>query len=199
MLTRCLFKKVFQLHARTQAPDHYSVLGVTRAATATEIKLKYYELAKIYHPDINKDSDAQLKFTHISKVQNALQRHMKFFLTSRREARTILKTIFMANSQRQNLITGSKAGWRVKSSIGDIIQNLIHLIPMMSSSKRIAHFLNQEEEKILTWILVSAFSNQCTGQKSRSNSHRNKRAKVAANRKCLYAWVVGVKRQYTTG
>lgn len=110
MLSRCLLKKVFQLHARPQNPDYYSVLGIARTATASEIKLKYYELAKIYHPDLNKDEGAQLKFTHISKVLISVQRHMKCCLTHPKEVPTIPKITFMGSRQRHSLIMGSKAG-----------------------------------------------------------------------------------------
>ena len=63
------YRSLFRLHQfRNQSIDYYSVLGVPKTATAAQIKLKYYELAKIYHPDVNKEADAQNKFTHISKV-----------------------------------------------------------------------------------------------------------------------------------
>lgn len=49
--------------------DYYEVLGVPRNASAKEVKKAYYQLAKKYHPDVNKnDPTSQKKFTEVSEA-----------------------------------------------------------------------------------------------------------------------------------
>src|SRR6185436_20344904 len=52
--------------------DFYDALGVSRDATAEEIQREYRKLARTYHPDINKDPDADNRFKEISEAYDVL-------------------------------------------------------------------------------------------------------------------------------
>ena len=53
--------------------DYYGVLGVTKSASADEIKKAYRKLALKYHPDRNKgDKSAEAKFKEASEAYHVL-------------------------------------------------------------------------------------------------------------------------------
>jgi len=53
--------------------DYYKTLGVSKSATAKEIKKAYYQQAKKFHPDANKDdADAEKKFQKVSEAYECL-------------------------------------------------------------------------------------------------------------------------------
>lgn len=52
--------------------DYYEVLGVSKGASADELKKAYRKLSKQYHPDINKADDAADKFKEISEAYEIL-------------------------------------------------------------------------------------------------------------------------------
>ncbi|XVE76678.1 hypothetical protein DITRI_Ditri13aG0000900 [Diplodiscus trichospermus] len=60
--------------ATVSARDYYDTLGVSKNATASEIKKAYFALAKKLHPDVNKDDpEAEQKFQEISKAYEVLK------------------------------------------------------------------------------------------------------------------------------
>jgi molecular chaperone DnaJ len=52
--------------------DYYEILGISKSASKDEIKSAYRKLALKYHPDRNKDKDAEERFKEISEAYAAL-------------------------------------------------------------------------------------------------------------------------------
>ncbi len=53
--------------------DYYEVLGVDRKATAEDIKRAYRKLARKYHPDVSKESDAEARFKEVGEAYETLK------------------------------------------------------------------------------------------------------------------------------
>ncbi|MEA2083902.1 MAG: DnaJ C-terminal domain-containing protein [Thermodesulfobacteriota bacterium] len=53
--------------------DYYQTFGVSRDAPQDEIKRVYRKLARKFHPDVNKDPDAELKFKELSEAYEVLK------------------------------------------------------------------------------------------------------------------------------
>ncbi len=74
--------------------DYYKILGVERTASSRQIKAAYTRLAKIYHPDINKDPASLKKFQEITEAYNIignLENRLKYSLLLVREKKLIEK------------------------------------------------------------------------------------------------------------
>ena len=53
--------------------DYYEVMGVARDATQDDIKRAYRKLARKYHPDVNKESDAEERFKEVGEAYEVLK------------------------------------------------------------------------------------------------------------------------------
>jgi molecular chaperone DnaJ len=57
--------------------NYYDILGLDKNSSFKDIKKKYNELVMKYHPDVNKEADAEEKFSKIQEAYNVLSNENK--------------------------------------------------------------------------------------------------------------------------
>src|SRR5829696_736555 len=57
--------------------DYYQVLGVARNASPEDVKRAYRQLARKYHPDVNKEPDAESRFKELTEAYEVLSDERK--------------------------------------------------------------------------------------------------------------------------
>lgn len=57
--------------------SYYEILGISQAATAEEIKKAYRQMARVWHPDVNKEEEAESRFKMINEANQVLNDSMK--------------------------------------------------------------------------------------------------------------------------
>ena len=53
--------------------DYYQILGVTREASAEDIKRAYRRLARKYHPDVSAEAGAEERFKEVAEAYEVLR------------------------------------------------------------------------------------------------------------------------------
>ena len=71
-LVRHLLLLLLLLCGGALARDFYRDLGLKRSASQADIKAAYRELARRYHPDKNKEPDAEAKFKRVAAAHETL-------------------------------------------------------------------------------------------------------------------------------
>lgn len=71
-LNRIHFRRFHPLKPSLLDFDPYQTLGIDKLADAKDIKKAYYQLVKKYHPDVNKEPDAEKRFHKIQELYELL-------------------------------------------------------------------------------------------------------------------------------
>src|SRR4029078_757521 len=89
------------------ARDYYEVLGISRDASADEIKQAYRKLARRHHPDVNKNPGAEETFKEVNEAYQLLnhpdteRRYDRFGPTFRQLPEGYEETVAAARGSRR--------------------------------------------------------------------------------------------------
>jgi hypothetical protein len=79
--------------------DYYKILGVSRNASAEDIKKAYRKLARKLHPDLNpKDKEAHKKFQELNEANEVLRRNVQSMINTVRTGSTARSLKRLKNS-----------------------------------------------------------------------------------------------------
>lgn len=101
--------------------NYYLILGIPQAATQEEIKRAYRDLAKLYHPDINKDKHAHEKFVDIGEAYEIL-----YNPASRKEYDELFKSSsYSTNFSSQQAKARQRAAEYANMNVDDLLSDIL--------------------------------------------------------------------------
>jgi hypothetical protein len=102
--------------------NYYSILGVPQTASQQDIKKAYHDLAKLYHPDINKDNNAHEKFVDIGEAYEIL-----YNPTSRKEYDELLRSSYYStNFSAQQAKARQQATEYANMNLTDLLNDILN-------------------------------------------------------------------------
>ncbi len=113
--------------------DSYNILGINRNASEQEIKIAYKQLAKQYHPDLNKTPEAQERFIELNNAYTELTKQEPPTITDLMEA-IFGKDFF---------------GWRVNQK--DFFDKAEFIKTSSNTEEYLGKSWNSEEYKLYSW------------------------------------------------
>mgnify|MGYP001197365167 CR=1 FL=1 len=153
---------------------YYKILNIPEGASKSEIKKSYRRLAKLYHPDVNNDIEAQEKFIQITEAYEMLinptakkikkpkkkgnKRSEKWTKYQEQSRKKYAERVLRQEKEIQKFYTSLRKGWRrnwirINVTIGIIIcifMSLDQYSSPLQKSLRIIHLKNFSEHNSIT-------------------------------------------------